>query len=179
MRMVILAVFLWGCAGGTETPTDGSGSPELWQQIYEVTHHTKNTSSCVSEGENQPFGEPYFRLAENDESGIDYHICRTFEDCDDFREDAGSFDEEVKDDKFEGHLQWNACCDDGCQVFGRLNTLKIRDDGSVSIERMLCLTDYGDQSEDSCDSFTSSNPQCTSSTMGCGEYVVMDAVPVQ
>lgn len=178
MRQVVMALMLVGCGASDGDATDGSASNDRFEQIYEVTSHTRNTSSCSSEGPEETFGEPYFKLVENSDGGMDYHLCRTFEDCDDFSEESSSFAEEQQEGKYTSHIQWNACCDDGCQVFGRFNQLKFKDDDRVVIERMLCqVADGGIVDEGGCDGMMGNTGECSPQSFGCGEYTVMEATP--
>jgi len=168
-----------GCAGGAEEEID---DPYVtFDQIFDVTAHTMNYDACDSDGEEQ-LGDPYFRLLEDDNGGLQYFTCRTPDDCNEFSDDLMSFPE-PKENKWDGSISWTsfAQAESLCTTYMRKSSLKFKDNGNATITRFDCSQTLGVQvfSESECDDMEDESLLCSTGSESCVNYEQVTAKPVE
>jgi len=182
MHRPLITGALLALAGCASTPEgDINNDFVTYDQILEVTEHTKNLDACDSDGSDQ-LGDPYFRLLEDDNGGLEYFTCRTPDDCNESADDWQSFPD-AKDNKWDGSVAWvsYAAAENLCTTYIRKSTLKFKDNGNASITRQECNSTFGVEvfSESECEDMMNESLSCTTSTESCLNYEQITAAPVE
>ena len=174
--MVIGLVGLIGCSGSDGEPAPGGGDVGPLDRVYEVASHTKNAQECGVEGETLR-DDPWFRLAENNQGGLDYYTCRGESDCDGEPDVYRSFSDS-DDGQWMGVEAWSALDasdDEGCRIYKRVHLATV-DDTQAQIERWTCRTNNsGIDSQADCEALVDVDMECSWDGPRCHDYELVIA----
>lgn len=177
-----LLIALWTLVGCAGSPKDAVNNDLVtFDQIFEVTDHSKNLDGCMSEGDAQ-FGDPFFRLLEDDDGGLQYFTCRSADDCNELSDDWQSFPEQ-KENKWDGTQSWTSYAQDQllCTTYIRKSSLKFKDNGNAEITRYECNQTLGVEvsSESQCEDMEDDTMLCSTGSESCVNYEQVTATPVE